>query len=103
MRDLIKFASAVFVMLGGAIFAVCAVMALGIVLSEAGVEGATIPGMLLAFGGLVSGSSIVLVGGTAYLLASIDQRLEGALRKAGLAPAGSGSMSADELAAAQVG
>ncbi|HXA39656.1 MAG TPA: hypothetical protein VNW53_11695 [Phenylobacterium sp.] len=102
MRDLIRFAAAVFVVLGGIIFAVCAAMTLGIFASEAGVDGATIPGMVVAFGGLVSGSSIVLVGGTAYLMASIDQRLEFALRKSDLAPAG-GSMTADELAAAQVG
>jgi hypothetical protein len=103
MRDLIKFAATIFVLLGAVIFAVCAVMALGILTSESGIDGATIPGVALAFGGLVSGSSIVLVGGTAYLLASIDQRLEGALQKSGLAPAGSGSLTADELAAAQVG
>lgn len=104
MRDLIRFAASVFVAMGAIVFFVCAVLSAGVLTNQDPIGG--IFGVMIAFGGLVSGASVILVGGSAYLLAAIDQRLEGALRKSGLDTPGSqlsGATIADELGAAQVG
>lgn len=79
MRGLIKTSARLFIMLGAAT-AVCGV-AFAIF---AFMKGATSPyasypelvGFLIAAAGAVSGASIVLVGGTAYLLSTIDERIE---------------------------
>jgi hypothetical protein len=101
MRGFIQFCAGLFIVVGAIVVAVFAVLA-AFTLSA----GDTAPGMagvasiLVAAGGLVAGASIVLVGGGTYLLASIDRRLELAMRKSGMA---SSRPTVDELVAAQVG
>ncbi|MDZ4371891.1 MAG: hypothetical protein U1C74_10760 [Phenylobacterium sp.] len=82
MRGLIRASAILFIGLGVATVALAAVAALGAFGSGAYSASATYPEMLslvIALAGLLSGASIVLVGGTAYLLASIDERLEHAV------------------------
>jgi hypothetical protein len=79
MRSLIKLSAVVFILLGALTFAVAAVAGISAASSGAASEYATYPAMIgfgVALAGLVAGASLVLVGGTAYLLASIDERLE---------------------------
>lgn len=84
MRGLIKASASVFIGLGAITFVIA-----GLVAFEAFSEGAASPsanfpamiGLIVALGGLVAGASVVLVGGTAYLLSSIDERIEGAISK----------------------
>lgn len=79
MRDLIKLSAGVFILLGAVAFTLAAIAGITAALHGAASQDATYPamiGFLVALAGLVAGASIVLVGGTAYLLASIDQRLE---------------------------
>lgn len=79
MRELIKTSARLFIILGGAVGAIGLLTA-----AVAFIGGATSPyasypemiGFIAAIGGALAGASIVLVGGTAYLLASIDARLE---------------------------
>jgi len=94
MRGLIQFSAAIFIVLGVIVFVIAAFIALGAWSSSYGGAGA---GFLAALIGTATGASVVLVGGTAYLLASIDEKLERALLKQGVRSA------ADELGAAQVG
>jgi|GEM_PF-3965598 len=84
MRGLIKASASVFILLGAATFAVAGLAALKAVSEGATSETATYPamiGFIVALGGLLGGASLVLVGGTAYLLSSIDQRIERAISK----------------------
>ena len=74
MRNFIQGCGAVFVVLGAITFAITVYTAL-VSASQSGSNGF---GTFLAImsGGAVFGAGITLVGGTAYLLASIDARLE---------------------------
>jgi hypothetical protein len=84
MRGLIKASAGLFILLGGLAFATACVAALGSLSKGAASPYATYPeiiALIVALGGLLGGASLVLVGGTAYLLTSIDERIEGAMSK----------------------
>lgn len=84
MRGLIKASASVFILLGAATFTVAVAAALKAVSQGAASETATYPeiiGFIIALGGLLGGASLVLIGGTAYLLSSIDERIERAISK----------------------
>ncbi len=85
MRNFIQGCGAVFVVLGAITFAITVYTAL-VSASQSGSNGF---GTFLAImsGGAVFGAGITLVGGTAYLLASIDARLEEDARLRSLAAA----------------
>ena len=82
MRGIIKFSAGLFIWMGVAIFAVAGVFGVKAFLGGAVGANTDFPSMLgfyAALASLSAGASIVLVGGTAFLLASIDERLEGAV------------------------
>ena len=82
MRGFIKFCAGLFVIAGALVvllFLVGAALVLWKGGAIPGVNGAT--SIMVAAVGLASGASIVLVGGGTYLLASIDHRLELAMRR----------------------
>ena len=84
MRGLIKASASVFILLGAATFAVAGLAALKGISEGAASESANFPamiGLIVSLGGLLGGASLVLVGGTAYLLSSIDERIERAITK----------------------
>lgn len=86
MRSVIRASASLFIVLGAVTAAVSALVAIAAVLRGAASPYASYPeviGLVVALGGMVSGASIVLVGGTAYLLSSIDARIENAARLAG--------------------
>jgi hypothetical protein len=81
MRELIKLSASLFIVLGVLTFLLAGFVALQAFSDGASSADATFPqivGLVVALAGLVAGASIVLVGGTAYLLPSIDHRLEAA-------------------------
>ena len=106
MRGFIQSSASIFVMLGMMVEVVSFVLA-GIALSNnAGGYGT---GLLVAVGGMTAGASIALVGGSTYLLASIDRRLEklltnkdGTLLSQTLSPLGGTEKSAEQILAEQV-
>lgn len=90
MRSIIRASASLFIVLGAVTAAVSALIAVTGVLRGAASPYASYPeviGLVVALGGMVSGASIVLVGGAAYLLSSIDARIENAARPAGPARA----------------
>jgi len=83
MRAIIRASATLFIVLGAVIAASGAMIAATAVVRGAASPYASYPeviGFVIALGGMVSGASIVLVGGTAYLLSSIDARIESAAR-----------------------
>lgn len=93
MRTIIKVSAGIFITLGVACAVAGGVAAVLSVLDGAASGDATYPAMFGLFAavlGALSGAGIVLVGGAAYLLSEIDQRLERAIAKAG-SPAKAGS------------
>jgi len=84
MRGLIKTSAGLFIVAGGAVGAIGFLLAAIAFTRGATSSYASYPemmGFIVALGGALSGASIVLVGGTAYLLASIDERIEAAIKK----------------------
>lgn len=84
MRALIKASAGLFIVVGALVALVATLGA-----TAAFANGAASPyanyvemmGLIVALGGAVAGASIVLVGGTAYLLSSIDERIEQAIKR----------------------
>jgi hypothetical protein len=86
MRSIIRASATLFIVLGAGVAAVGSLVATTAVLRGAASPYASYPeiiGLIVALAAMVSGASIVLVGGTAYLLASIDARIEMAARSTG--------------------
>ena len=82
MRGFIQFCAGLFIIAGALVVVVFGILAAFMVSAGSSVPGmAGAASLLVAAGGLISGASIVLVGGGTYLLASIDRRLETAGRK----------------------
>ena len=83
MRGLIKTSAGLFIVLGGLVAGLGLLLAAAAFTRGAASPYASYPELLsfiVALGGALSGCSIVLVGGTAYLLASIDERIERATK-----------------------
>src|SRR6185312_2600539 len=78
MRDLIKFSSGLFVILGALTCGVGVAILVILIFSVAG-------GLIISiFAGptvILAGASVILLGGSTYVLCSIDERLERAERK----------------------
>jgi hypothetical protein len=84
MRQLIKASASLFIVIGGVVVVGGVLAAAGAFMTGAASPDANFPqmiGFIVALAGAVSGSSIVLVGGTAYLLATIDERIETAIKR----------------------
>lgn len=85
MRSIIKSSASLFVAIGGVIVLGAGLFALKegalIALGQYGPYSSNFS-FLVALAALASGASIVLIGGTAYLLSNIDERLEEAMRTA---------------------
>jgi hypothetical protein len=85
MRSIIRASATLFIVLGAGVAAFSSLVSTTAVLRGAASPYASYPeviGLIVALAGMVSGASIVLVGGTAYLLSSIDARIEDAARSA---------------------
>jgi hypothetical protein len=79
MRQIIRISAGLFIWIGVATCVVAAIFAAKITAAGGASLDASYPlmfGFMAAIAGIISGASIVLVGGTAYLLSSIDERIE---------------------------
>ena len=78
MRGLIRFSSALFIVIGMMAFGVVLLLALAMLGSTTDTEygGSPFAGLVLLAPAALIAAALIMYGGTTYLLASVDERLE---------------------------